>query len=62
MTPGVSILYSLSASCDDSRQIHSRLTLEVFHDVEKAIVDIGHVTESDLDLIEVAESVLSTRD
>lgn len=36
----------------------SRLTLEVLHDIKEAIVDIWLIDELDLDLVQVAQSVL----
>lgn len=37
---------------------HLRLTLEVFHDIEEFVVDIGLTVKLNLDLVEIAESVL----
>ena len=35
-----------------------RLAFEIFHDVEKPVVDIRLVDEANLDLVQVAERVL----
>lgn len=40
------------------REVHIRLTLKVFHDIEKPVVYIGLVVELDLDLVEVGKSIL----
>ena len=61
MTPGVSILVRL---INEHVQgvIHcgrdSRLAFEVFHDIQKPVIDIWLIRKLDLDLIEVTECVL----
>lgn len=37
---------------------HLRLALEIFHDVEKPIIDVWLLMELDLHLVQVAQSVL----
>lgn len=38
--------------------MHSRLALEVFHDVEESVIHIGLLRELDFDLVKVAQSIL----
>lgn len=40
-------------------QENLRLALEVFHDIQKLVVDIGLPSKLDFDLIEVAQCVLT---
>lgn len=35
-----------------------RLTLEVFHDIEKSVIHVGLIAEAHFDLVEVAQSIL----
>lgn len=58
MTPGVSILQKLADADDDSEAEHIRLALEVLHDIQKAVIDIGLVVELHFDLVKVSESIL----
>ena len=37
---------------------HSRLALEIFHDVKETIVDIGLIVELDFDLVKVSQGIL----
>lgn len=50
MTPGVSMLRRSAVCCagDFCRAIDSHLRLELLHDIEKAIVNIGFLRELDL--------------
>jgi hypothetical protein len=36
------------------------LTLEVFHNIEKPVIDIWLICELDLNLVEITESILGT--
>lgn len=40
--------------------VHLRLTLEVLHDVQEAIVHVRHIAEAHFDLVKVTESILAT--
>jgi len=68
MTPGVSILWmiskregtkSQSIAAEASEEVYNiRLTLEIFHNIQKPVVDIRLVGELHFDLIKVAEGIL----
>jgi len=69
MTPGVLILIMVSVSRDigwvvDAYQVNQtwksgiRLTFEIFHDIQKANVDVWFVSRLHPDLIKITESVL----
>lgn len=58
MTPGVSILENVRWILLRSEVPNSRLALEVFHYIQKSIVNIRLINEADLNLIQVAQSVL----
>lgn len=59
MTPGVSILvHAVSRIRRRGVRHHSRLALEIFHNVQEPIVYIGLIVELDLNLIQVGEGVL----
>ncbi len=60
MTPGVSILRTRQSGPVTHQHAHeySRLALEVFHDVEKPVVDVRLVMKLHLDLVEVRQGIL----
>lgn len=58
ITPGVSIL--LSSVCNAQQQAeYLRLALEILHYIQKPVIHIGLFNEADLDLVKIAQSVLS---
>lgn len=61
ITPGVSILSSFDPSICMHTILYNnnylRLTLEVFHDIQKLIVHVRTGRELDFDLIQVSQSV-----
>lgn len=58
MTPGVSILLSLVYNAQQRAEI-LRLALEVLHYIQKPVVHVGLFNKADLDLIKIAQSILS---
>ena len=60
MTPGVSILPRVSTLGQGSLgSLYPRLALEVFHDVEESVIHIWLLMKLDLDLVEVAQCILT---
>lgn len=63
MTPGVSILPRVSTPVRDSLgSLHPRLALEVLHDIEESVIDIWLLMKLDLDLVEVAQCILTNNE
>lgn len=60
ITPGVSILwpFSYSQHVKSGRSYHSRLALEVLHNIKEPVVHIGLLRELDFNLVKVTESIL----
>lgn len=53
------VAVQLPATCQKAgHSYHSRLALEVLHNIKEPVVHIGLLRELDFDLIKVAESIL----
>ena len=59
ITPGVSILALVSKESSTQCHLqHSRLTLEILHNIQEAVINVGLVVKLNLHLIEICQGIL----